>query len=128
MSCVISVRLLAQPTRHWGNTLLNRPLEDPLEIASAVFGLLQRRARPRLRPPLDWGSFPEAGGGNDSSESEGAQRAWELRLAAVLWEQAEAHERKVLMSKCSSLAISVSCPTFVNISRQCRRAAQQQQV
>lgn len=79
----MSVRLLAQPTRHWGNTLLNRPLEDPLEIASAVFGLLQRRARPRLRPPLDWGAFPEAGGGADSSESEGAQRAWALASAGV---------------------------------------------
>lgn len=108
MSGVTVVRLLAQPTRHWGNTLLNRPLEDPLEIASAVFGLLQRRARPRLRPPLDWGSFPEAGGGNDSSESEGAQLVWGLASALVSWEKAEVHERKRYLARCSSLSMSCS--------------------
>ena len=77
---MMCMRLCLQPARHWGGTLLNRPLEDPLEIASAVFGLLQRHARPRLRPPLDWGSFPEAGGGSYSSESEGAHKALHINI------------------------------------------------
>ncbi|KAK9835390.1 hypothetical protein WJX81_006845 [Elliptochloris bilobata] len=69
-----------RPVRHWGATLLER--NPNLEIAGAVFGLLQRHARPRARPPLDWGAFPEAGGGA-SSESEGEADEQEARWRIV---------------------------------------------
>ena len=43
--------------------------EERLDIASAVFGLLQRRFGHRNRPPLDWGAFPEATGAESSSSA-----------------------------------------------------------
>lgn len=43
--------------------------EERLDVASAVFGLLQRRFGHRNRPPLDWGAFPEATGAESSSSA-----------------------------------------------------------
>jgi hypothetical protein len=69
-------RTRAQPGRLWGAVPASPARDARLDIASAVFGLLQRSIRPRARPPFAWGAFPDterAGGASGAgSDAEGA--------------------------------------------------------